>query len=156
MRRAARLFVPATLAVFALPGQAMAVERFSSAGFGVHVGISLLGLVVAVVLLVEALGVRRLARGGAVAERISLVVLAVICLAASALAEWGTNFVVDLTLEQVQLASEVLVVVAMALLAAYFWTVRAGMKRYLVEVTHDYPDTDGTTMSIPTGQDDLV
>lgn len=138
MRRAARLLVPATLAMFVLPGQALAAGRFSTASFGVHLGLSLIGLVVAVVLLVEAMGVRKLALGSAVADKISLVVLAVVCLAASALAEWGTNFVVDLTLDQVQLASEVLVVVAMALLAAYFWSVRIGMKRYLSDMTSAY------------------
>jgi hypothetical protein len=138
MRRVARVVLPAIVAVFWLPGQAFAAGRFSAASFGVHLVLSLIGLVVAVILLVEALGVRRVALGGVVAEKISLVVLAVVCLAASALAEWGTNFVVDLTLDQVQLASEVLVVVAMALLAAYFWAVRAGMRRYLDRLTIDY------------------
>lgn len=138
MRRVARVVLPALLATFWLPSQALAAGRFSAASLGVHVVLSLIGLVVAVVLLVEALAVRRLALGGAVAEKISLVVLAVICLAASALAEWGTNFVVDLTLDQVQLASEVLVVVAMALLAAYFWSVGAGMRRYLGDITAGY------------------
>jgi len=137
MRRVARVLPPALLAVVSLPSEALASGRFTPASLGVHVGLSLVGLIVAVVLLVEALGVRRLARGGAVADRISLVALAVICLAASALAEWGTNFVADLTLDQVQLASEVLVIVAMALLAAYFFSVRAGMKHYLDHVTSD-------------------
>jgi hypothetical protein len=136
MRSVARLLVPVSLAVFALPGQALAAGRYSPASFGVHVGLSLMGLIVAVVLLVEALGLRRLTLGGAVANKISLVVLAVICLAASALADWGTNFVIDLTLDQVQLASKVLVIVARALLTAYFWTVRAGMSRYLTEVVN--------------------
>jgi hypothetical protein len=121
----------ATTLFAALPSIALAAEPFSSASFGVHLGLSLVGLVIAVLLLVEALTVRKLAQGGAVAERIGLVVLAVVCLAASALAEWGTNFVVDLTLEQTQLASEVLVIVAMGLLAAYFWNVRSTMARYM-------------------------
>ena len=135
MSRLMRTAGAALLALFSLPSVAFAQERFSSASFGVHLGLSLLGLVVAVWLLVQALGVRQLALGGVVAERIGLVVLAVICLAASALAEWGTNFVVDLTLDQTQLASEVLVIVAMALLAAYFWNIRAGMREYLHDVT---------------------
>jgi len=135
MSRLMRTAGAALLAIFSLPSVAFAQERFSSASLGVHLGLSLLGLVVAVWLLVQALGVRQLALGGVVAERIGLVVLAVICLAASALAEWGTNFVVDLTLDQTQLASEVLVIVAMALLAAYFWNIRAGMREYLHDVT---------------------
>jgi hypothetical protein len=153
MRRVARVLAPTTLAVFAIPGQAFAVGRFTPAAFGVHIAMSLLGLIVAVILLVEALGVRKLALGGAVAERISLVVLAVICLAASALAEWGTNFVVDLTLDQTQLASEVLVIVAMVLLAAYFWTVRSGMKHYLVEVTSAAPGIDIVAPAAPPEDD---
>jgi len=153
MRRVARVLVPVALAVFAIPGQAFAAGRFTPAAFGVHVVLSLLGLLVAVGLLVEALGVRRLALGGAVAERISLVVLAVVCLAASALADWGTNFVVDLTLDQTQLASEVLVIVAMVLLAVYFWTVRVAMKHYLVEVTSAAPGIDIAVPPAPVGDD---
>lgn len=135
MSRLIRTASAALLVVFAVPSVALAQERFSPASFGVHIGLSLLGLVVAVVLLVNALGVRKLALGGVVAEKISLVVLAAICLAASALAEWGTSFVADLTLDQTQLASEVLVIVAMALLTVYFWSVRSGMKSYLGTVT---------------------
>jgi hypothetical protein len=133
MSRVTRVAAVAVLASLALPDVALAQSRFSTASFGVHLGLSLVGLLIAVVLLVEALGVRKVAMGGVVADRIGLVVLSVICLAASALAEWGTNFVVDLTLDQVQLASEVLVIVAMALLAAYFWSVRSGMRGYLNE-----------------------
>ena len=136
MSRLMRAAAAALFAVLAIPSVAFAdPTRFSATSFGVHLGLSALGLLVAVLVLVQALGVRELALGGVVAERIGFVVLAVICLAASALAEWGTNFVVDLTLEQTQLASEVLVIVAMALLAAYFWTVRTGMRQYLQNVT---------------------
>ena len=145
MTRLMRIAAAALLAALSLPSVAFAQERFSSASFGVHLGLSLLGLIVAVLLLVEALGVRQLALGGVFAERIGLVVLAVICLAASALAEWGTNFVVDLTLDQTQLASEVLVIVAMALLAAYFWNIRAGMREYLDDLTEPATeDADAT------------
>lgn len=131
MSLAIRTVAAAVFADLCAPTIALAQSRFSAAAFGVHLGISLIGLIVAIVLLVEAMGLRSLAMGGIVAERMGLVVLAVICLAASALAEWGTNFVVDLTLDQAQLASEVLVIVAMALLASYFWGVRVGMKGYL-------------------------
>jgi hypothetical protein len=138
--RVAKIAALAAMLAVASPSAALAEGRFSSASFGVHAGLSLVGLITAVILLVQALTVRRLAMGSAVAERIGLVVLAVVCLAASALAEWGTNFVVDLTLDQVQLASEVLVIAAMGLLAAYFWNVRSGMDRYLRDVINDMPD----------------
>lgn len=154
MRRVAQVLTPAVLVTFSLPSQALAAGRFSSTSLGVHLGLSLIGLVVAVVLLVEALGLRRVALGGAVAEKISLVVLAVICLSASALADWATNFVVDLTLQQVQLASEVLVVVAMALLAAYFWTVRSSMDRYLNDMTSAYVASAESPASTPAEQDE--
>jgi len=141
--RVLRIALLASLAGLVVPTAALAEgTRFSSASFEVHLAVSLLGLLIAVVLLVEALAVRRLALGGAVANKMGLVVLAVICLAASALAEWGTNFVVDLSLEQAQLASEVLVIVAMALLAAYFSSVGAGMRHYMEALTQALRHSD--------------
>lgn len=101
----------------------------------VHIGVSLLGLVVAVILLLEALALRTVALGGAIAEKISLVILAILCLAASAIVSWSSNFVPAFTKSDVQLASEVLVIVAMALLAAYFFSVRSAMQRYLKAMT---------------------
>lgn len=148
MFRVTKIAALAAMLAVASPSVALAEGRFSSASFGVHVGLSLVGLITAVILLVEALAIRRLATGGAVAQRIGLVVLAVVCLAASALAEWGTNFVVDLTLDQVQLASEVLVIAAMGLLAAYFWNVRSTMDRYLRNVISEMPDEAPDLMAV--------
>lgn len=113
------------------PSMAHASWGVSSASEAVDLGLGALGLIVAAVLLVETLRLRKLAAGGAVAEGIGYVVLATVCLAASALADWATNFVVDLTLQEIELASKVLVIVAMALMAAYFWTVRSGMSSYM-------------------------
>ena len=148
MFRVTKIAALAAMLALASPSVALAEGRFSSASFGVHVGLSLVGLITAVILLVEALAIRRLATGGAVAQRIGLVVLAVVCLAASALAEWGTNFVVDLTLDQVQLASEVLVIAAMGLFAAYFWNVRSSMDRYLRNVISEMPDEAPDLMAV--------
>jgi hypothetical protein len=113
------------------PSVAHASWGVSSASEAVDLGLGALGLIVAAVLLVETLRLRKLAQGGAVAEGIGYVLLATVCLAASALAEWASNFVVDLTLQEIELASRVLVIVAMALIAGYFWTVRSGMNSYL-------------------------
>jgi hypothetical protein len=136
MFRALRMLMFVTLAGLAVPTTALAEgTRFSSASFEVHLAVSFIGLGVAIFLLIEALAVRKLAMGGAVANKMGLVVLAVICLSASALAEWSTNFIADLSLEQAQLASEVLVIVAMALLAAYFNSVGAGMRAYMTAIT---------------------
>lgn len=96
---------------------------------------SLIGMGVAVVLLLEAVAVRKAASGGAIAEKISYIVLAVVCLAASALAQWARNFVAGITLDQVQFASQVLVITAMALFAAYFGGVRRALQSYLAAMT---------------------
>lgn len=107
----------------------------ASSSSPVRLGVSLLGLIVSVVLLVETLMIRKVAMGGAIAEKISFVILATLCLAASAVAAWTQNFVVGVTLEQVQMASEVLVIVAMLLLALYFAGVRRALLGYLNAMT---------------------
>lgn len=101
---------------------------------------SLIGLGVALVLLIEVAAVRKIASGGAIAEKISYVVLAVVCLAASALAQWGRNFVGGVTLDQIQFASQVLVVTAMALFAAYFGAVKRALQGYL-QAAENYRDS---------------
>lgn len=130
------VFLCVSLAVLATPGTAVAQE---SGGFlsapPVSLIVSLVGLGVAVILLLEAVAVRKAARGGAIAEKISYVVLAVVCLAASALAQWGRNFVAGVTLDQIQFASQVLVITAMGLLAAYFAGVRRALQGYLIAMT---------------------
>jgi hypothetical protein len=80
-----------------------------------------------VILLVQANAVRKVAAGGVIAEKISYVVLATVRLAASAVAQRSRNSVVAITPDQVQFASQVLVIIAMGLLAAYF----AGVSRAL-------------------------
>ncbi len=141
-------FVAASLCA-ALLNPAFAAAAEPAAGPSpLRLGVSLVGLVVAVVLLLEALAVRKVALGGAIAERISYVILAIVCLAASAVAQWTQNFVQGITLQQTQLASELLVIVAMALLAAYFYSVRSAMQRYLKSMTGgqqlDSEDSDET------------
>ena len=135
MSRALSTIALAAFIIIAVPGVALAASPDNPANFGLHIVVSLVGLLVAVVLLVQALAVRNLAKGGVVANKISFVVLAVVCLAASALAAWSTNFVAGLTLEQASLASELLVIVAMVLLALYFASVGASMRRYVQSLT---------------------
>lgn len=121
----------------ALPQAAMAVtsDAATAEPSTLSMVVSLVGLIVAVILLLEAMTLRKVALGGAITERISYVVLAIVCLAGSALAQWTTNFVADVTLEQVRLASQVLVIVAMGLLAAYFYSVRSALQGYLKAMT---------------------
>jgi len=139
MRRFTQISTAALLGLLGAPAPAFAVGIPADATSWLHLGASLLGLVVAIVLLIEALNVRRVALGGAIAEKMSYVILAIVCLAASALARWTGNFVTDVTLQQTQLASEFLVIVAMALLTAYFFSVRAAMQAYLKAITSSDP-----------------
>lgn len=117
------------------PAFAQGPVAVSEGPSSVRLGVSLLGLIVAIVLLLEALTVRRVALGGVIAEKMSYVVLAIICLAASAVAQWTQNFVDGVTLDQVQIASQILVIAAMGLLAAYFFSVRRALQGYLKAMT---------------------
>jgi hypothetical protein len=101
---------------------------------GLHLAVSATGLAVAMVLLFEALRLRKVAYGGAVADKLYFVILAIVCLAASALAKWSSNFVSGITFEQTELVSELLVLLAMALFAAYFYSVRTAMQAYLKDM----------------------
>ncbi len=82
--------VGATVAV--LPASAYASDEIPASVFYPHIGVSLIGLAVAGTLLFQAVGVRKIALGGAIAEKISYVILAILCLAASAITEWAVNF----------------------------------------------------------------
>lgn len=125
-----------TLALFALPSSAMAAGlQGDGTTPALQIGISLLGLIVAAALLVEVGRVKTVAWGGAIAEKINHVVLAIVCLAASALARWTQNFVTGVTHTQVQIASEVLVIVAMVLLGIYFASVRRALHGFLTAMT---------------------
>lgn len=145
MQRITRACTAALVALLCVPTPAFAETSSAASVPWLHVAASLLGLIVAVVLLIEALAMRRVALGGAIAEKMSYVILAIVCLAASALARWTGNFVTGVTLEQTQLASEFLVIVAMALLTAYFYSVRAAMQSYLKVISADLPKSEPAT-----------
>jgi hypothetical protein len=130
------LFVTAIFVLLTSPSAAFAVMESSSLSpVPIRLGTSLLGLIVAVLLLIETLGVRKFMAGGALADKISYVLLAILCLAASALAQWTQNFVDGVTLAQVQMASQYLVIMAMVLLALYFAGVRSALSAYLKAMT---------------------
>lgn len=135
MLRALRIAGLTTLVSLALPTAAYAEGTAAVPLNWSHIAVGLAGLIISIVLLLETLSLRTLALGGAIAEKIRYVFFAIVCLAAAALAQWTGNFVDGLTLPQVQFASQVLVVVAMALFAGYFYSVRAAMQRYMKELT---------------------
>jgi hypothetical protein len=98
--------------------------------------VGLIGMAIALWLLVEALRVRRLSIGGVLSEKMSFVLMAVVCFALAAVGYWVRPFVsMGLTAEQLALASEVLVIVGMALMAAYFSSVAQSMRQYMNALT---------------------
>lgn len=131
MNRLLRLLAGLCVVAMTSPSAALAYEN-QVTPFGLHIAVSAVGLLFAVALLIQALELRKVTLGGAIAEKVHLIVLAIICLAASALAKWTSNFVSGITLEQTELASEMLVALAMALLAGYFYSVRTAMQAYIV------------------------
>jgi hypothetical protein len=126
----------AALSIVVVPKIAYASEVIEIFGASpLSLTLSLAGLAVAMILLVEVITLRKLALGGAITERINYVILAIVCLGASALAQWTRHFVSGVTLDQVQTAAEALVTVAMALFAAYFWSVRKALEGYMSAMT---------------------
>lgn len=93
------------------------------------------GLVVAAVLMIDAIRLRNVAEGSMIAENIVYMLLAVVCFAASMLARWAYIFTPDRDLAAfITLAGDLLMTVGMALLLAYFVRVRTSMVRYLRSV----------------------
>jgi hypothetical protein len=92
----------------------------------------IVALVVAALLLVEMLALRKLAQGAAIADNITYAILAVVCLAASVLAGWVSRFVpTGFTAEQARLGADLLSVAAMVLFGIYFFRVWRAMSRFL-------------------------
>lgn len=141
MWRSLRAAALVASAVFAFPsavfaGEADAPLTTSITPHWLPVVMSALGLMVAVVLLLGALQVRKSVMGGVIADKMYLVVLAIICLAAASLANWSVNFMPDrFSVDQAQFAAQLLMIVAMALLAAYFYAVNSAMKGYMRALT---------------------
>jgi len=132
MRKLMTMVVGAYLGALLVPQVAYAADGIQVLGVSpLRLIISVTGLAVAMILLVEVIMLRKIALGGAIAERISYVVLAIVCLGASALAQWTRNFVFGVTLEQMQIAAEVLVTAAMGLFVAYFSSVRHALEGFM-------------------------
>ena len=120
------VFVPATPAL-ASTGQIPA-ELGTAAGA--------LALIAAAVLLREMLGLRAVARGAAIADNVSYVVLAAMCLAASVLLGWIARFIPGaFSAEHARLGADLLSVVAIVFFVIYFARVRAVMRRFVERVS---------------------
>ena len=91
-----------------------------------------MALAVSAVLLREMLALKAVARGAAIADNITYVVLAVLCLVSSVLVGWISRFVpVGFPAEYARLGADFLLVVATVLFIVYFGRVRRVMARYL-------------------------
>jgi hypothetical protein len=94
--------------------------------------ISLGSLLASVALLLVALSLARVSQGSAIAENISYVVAACVCLAGSALAEWAARFATpEIAAAQIELGGKALTVVSIVFFCVYFFRVRAAMTRFL-------------------------
>lgn len=132
MHRIRLLLLTAVLAAVPVPAYAIGtgeVPEILSIGAGVA------ALISAVVLLVGILAVARIAEGAAIAQHIRYAVLAVLCMAAAVLAGWLARWLPSFSAEHARLASDLLLVVAMALFSVYFVRVRLAMSRFLKRLT---------------------
>lgn len=94
--------------------------------------IGIVSLIAAAFLLVDAVLLRRVAKGGAIAGNINFLMLGIICLAGSVLSRWVVGRLPAwVEVPQPWLASDALVLMAMVLMGLYFWRVRKALEGYL-------------------------
>jgi drug/metabolite transporter (DMT)-like permease len=135
MIRRTRLLLLVT-ACLAVPSLAFAADSPETEPVVWIIGIAT--LLAAVVLLVIALGLARVAEGSAMAENISYVVLACICLAGSVLATWAARYTPQgAVADQIVLGGQALVIAAIAFFCVYFFRVRAALGRFLAVLSGD-------------------
>jgi hypothetical protein len=129
MRRATLIMAAGATALLA-PSAAYAQDAAGAVSVNDVVGAAL--LVATVVLLLLAMGLERVARGSAIADNISYVVVACVCLGASSLAAWSDRFATEgATRAQLALSADALTLVGIILLCVYFFRVRAALQRFL-------------------------
>lgn len=132
MRHTRLLLLTAAPMVIPVPAYAAGtgeVPQILSVGAGVA------ALVSAVVLLVGILAVARIADGAAIAQHIQYAVLAVLCMSTAVLVGWLARWLPSFSAEHARLASDLLLVAAMALFGVYFFRVRLAMSRFLKRLT---------------------
>ena len=142
MHKALRIGAMA-LAVFAgMPAHAYAADGESIVPSWLPFAGGFVSLLVALFLLVVVLRLRRFALGSAISSSALYVIVAVPCLAASALVYWFSNFLPTFTVDHAILASNLLVTAAMALLALYFVTVRRRLAQFVRDLMGSGTDSD--------------
>ncbi len=131
--RSSRFALLTTGLVLAMPSAAFAQDGTSAA---ISTGAGVVALVVAAMLLLEMLALRKLAQGAAIADNISYAILGVACMATSVLVGWVSRYVpTGFTAEQARLGADLLSIVSMVLFGIYFFRVRRAMSRFLGRLT---------------------
>lgn len=105
----------------------MQVPEILSLGAGIAM------LVASAALLLLVVQVERLAEGSAMAESVGYVVAASLSLAVSVLLSWVGRFMEEV--EVVELASDLLVALAVVLFVIYFVRVRNSLRKYLADAS---------------------
>jgi len=99
-------------------------------------GAGLVAMLMAIFLLLQLGGLRRLTRGSIIAENITYAVLAGLCLVTAVILGWAADFLaVGLSSEQARFGADLLVIAAMFLLSVYFVRVKRAMSRFLGRLT---------------------
>jgi hypothetical protein len=146
-----RLAALVVVFVFAFPAQALAATGQSTIiPEWLDMAVAGVGLITAVVLLLDAVQLRKVASGSAVAENITYMILAVVCLAGSMLLRWVVAFMDDIDMAaQMRFTADLLVIAGMALLAVYFYRVRYALQRYLEVLSGSLGSTPSAEESDP-------
>lgn len=142
MRSPRTIAVLAFASTLALPAQAFGATLDDGGvvpqWLSITVGVVSLGI--AVMLLTDAVLLRRVAEGSIVADNIAYMMSGVVCFGVSVLVRWIALFTEDVSVSaQMSWASDLLVTVGMALLAVYFMRVRLALSRYLKSIASAYP-----------------
>ena len=141
--RALTLLVVAFL--FVAPTQAFAANGASVVPDWLSIMFAGVGLLTSVILLVDAILLRRVAEGSVVAENIQYMMLAVVLFGISTVGRWIVTMADDPILSvQLAFTSDLLVIAGMALLAVYFYRVRRALTSFL-EVLNQSVDTPAET-----------
>jgi hypothetical protein len=144
------------LCLAAIPAPAFAVGAFPSGPSDyILLGTGVLELVAAMSLMVIALLLERASSGSVLAENISWVVAACLCLGASVLSKWTSLFLEpgSLGASQAVLGADLLTLTGLVLLCLYFWRVRAALLRFTRhlsgQVKAEGPGAEGSGESGP-------
>lgn len=135
MRSARTLTVMVIATLFAIPATAQAATQEVFVPGWLSYGAGLIGLVIAVGLLVNAILLKRVSAGSMISDNIVYMMLGIVCISASVLVGWAGSLPALATVSGfVSFVADLLITAGMALFTVYFFRVRTAMTRYLRSV----------------------